>query len=95
MIEYNKMLIRYLCTINSINFIIIVMTIKRHSQISNCETVKITHGRLNNVIVKILLILQNFCFTQSDKFFVQNFFTSNIIYGEYMAHIDMNKHIVT
>ena len=35
-------------------------------------------------------------FAQSDEIFLcENFFTSITIYGEYMAHIDMNKNIVT
>ena len=41
-------------------------------------------------------LLRNFCLAQNDeKFLYEVYFTSNAIYGEYMARIDMNENNIT
>ena len=50
---------------------------------------------LATIIHENLIAKKNFVLHKMTKNFLCEFFTSNITYGEYMAHIDMNENIAT
>ena len=50
---------------------------------------------LATVIHENLIAKNFFVLCKMTKKFLHDFFTSNITYGEYMAHTDMNENIAT